>query len=96
MFFKGFAASALLAAQASATIYYAGVAESSGEFGVYSTSILSIMRSCREELRLLTWTKLGATSTPGTGLPGRFGVDYAFINKSAIDVYVDQNKASDS
>lgn len=22
-----------------------------------------------------------ATSTPGTGLPGRFGTDYAFINK---------------
>lgn len=37
---------------------------------------------------------LGATSTPGTGLPGTFGVDYAFINKSAIDVFVDQNKVS--
>jgi endoglucanase len=43
MFFKGFAAAALLAARASATIYYAGVAESSGEFGVYSTSFLSTM-----------------------------------------------------
>ncbi|TVY80822.1 Endoglucanase, partial [Lachnellula suecica] len=69
MFFKSFTAAALLAAKASATIYYAGVAESSGEFGVYS-----------------------ATATPGTGLPGRFGVDYEFINKSAIDIYVDQNK----
>jgi len=29
---------ALLSSTASATIYYAGVAESSGEFGVYSTS----------------------------------------------------------
>jgi len=30
----------------------------------------------------------------GTRLPGTFGVDYAFINKSAIDIYVDQNKVS--
>lgn len=28
----------------------------------------------------------------GTGLPGRFGVDYAFINESAVDIYVDTNK----
>lgn len=55
----------------SATIYYAGVAESSGEFGVWS-----------------------ATSTKGTGLPGRFGVDYAFINNAAVDVMVDQNKVN--
>jgi hypothetical protein len=40
MFFKGVAVAALLAARVSATIYYAGVAESSGEFGVYSKSIL--------------------------------------------------------
>jgi endoglucanase len=60
---------ALLATNAAAKIWYAGVAESGGEFGVYSS-----------------------TATPGTGLPGRFGVDYAFINKSAIDIYVDQNK----
>ncbi|KAH8664379.1 endoglucanase 1 [Xylariales sp. PMI_506] len=53
---------------ASATIYYAGVAESGGEFGVWS-----------------------ATATPGTGLPGRFGVDYAFINESTVDIWVDQN-----
>lgn len=59
----------LLAAGASAKIYYAGVAESGGEFGVYSS-----------------------TATNGTGLPGRFGVDYEFINKSAIDVFVDQEK----
>ena len=52
-----------------ATIFYAGVAESSGEFGVYS-----------------------ANAVNGTGLPGRFGVDYSFISESAIDVYVDQNK----
>lgn len=51
---------------AQATIYYAGVSESSGEFGVYGTK--------------------------GQGLPGAFGVDYAFINQSAVDVYVDQNK----
>jgi len=61
----------LLAAEATATIYYAGVAESSGEFGVYSS-----------------------TATPGTGLPGRFGVDYQFINTAGIDTYVDQNKVN--
>ena len=61
----------LLAVGASARIYYAGVAESGGEFGVYSP-----------------------TATPGTGLPGRFGVDYAFINESTIDIFVDQDKVS--
>lgn len=55
---------------AEATIYYAGVSESGGEFGVYGT--------------------------PGTGLPGTFGVDYQFINSSAVDVYVDQNKVGHS
>jgi len=56
---------------ASATIYYAGVAESGGEFGVWS-----------------------ATSTKGTGLPGRFGVEYAFINPKTIDIFVDQHKVN--
>lgn len=51
---------------AQATIYYAGVSESSGEFGVYGTK--------------------------GQGLPGTFGVDYAFINESAVDIHVDQNR----
>ncbi|OCK98631.1 glycoside hydrolase family 5 protein [Cenococcum geophilum 1.58] len=60
-----------LVAVASAKIFYAGVAESSGEFGAWSS-----------------------TATPGTGLPGAFGVDYAFINKSALDIYVDQNKVN--
>lgn len=65
--------SALLASLsgASATIFYAGVAVSSGEFGVWSP-----------------------TSTPGTGLPGRFGIEYAFINEGAIDTYVDDNKVN--
>ena len=58
-----------LAAAASAKIFYAGVAESSGEFGVYSQ-----------------------TKQKGFGLPGRFGVDYQFIDQKGIDVYVDQNK----
>ena len=66
------------------TIYYAGVgkvgsmpsafdvliaflAESGGEFGVYS-----------------------ATATPGTGLPGRFGVDYEFIHNATVDTFVGQ------
>jgi endoglucanase len=62
-------APALFAANTAATIYYAGVAESGGEFGVYSS-----------------------TATNGTGLPGTFGVDYKFIDESAIDVYVDVNK----
>lgn len=39
MFAKSLTAAALLAARASATIYYAGVAESGGEFGVYSMLI---------------------------------------------------------
>lgn len=38
MFSRSVSALALLAAKAAATIYYAGVAESGGEFGVYSTS----------------------------------------------------------
>ncbi|KEP48093.1 glycoside hydrolase family 5 protein [Rhizoctonia solani 123E] len=29
---------------------------------------------------------------PGTGLPGRFGVDYAFINKSTVDIFVKNDK----
>lgn len=63
-----FLSSLLLAASVSATIFYAGVAESGGEFGVFS-----------------------ANATVGTGLPGRFGVDYAFINKSTVDIFVDQD-----
>ncbi|ERS98715.1 endoglucanase 1 [Sporothrix schenckii ATCC 58251] len=60
-----------LTGQAAATIYYAGVAESGGEFGVWS-----------------------AASTPGAGLPGRFGVDYQFISKSAVDTHIDRNKVN--
>jgi hypothetical protein len=56
---------------ASTTIYYAGVAQSSGEFGVWS-----------------------ATQTPGTGLPGRFGVDYSFISNSGVDIMTDQHKVN--
>ena len=57
------------AASAAAKIYYAGVAESGGEFGVYS-----------------------ATAINGTGLPGKFGVDYAFLNASTVPIWVKQNK----
>lgn len=71
MFSRAILSSVLLAAKAAATIFYAGVAESGGEFAVYSN-----------------------TATPGTGLPGRFGVDYQFINPAAIDIYVDQNKVN--
>ncbi|GAB1314540.1 cellulase [Madurella fahalii] len=56
---------------ASATIYYAGVAQSSGEFGAWSP-----------------------TQTPGTGLPGRFGVDYSFISTSGVDIMTDQHKVN--
>ena len=55
----------------SATIYYAGVAQSSGEFGVWS-----------------------ATSTKGTGLPGKFGTDYQFISNSGVDTMTDKHKVN--
>lgn len=71
MFCRIFTAVTLLAVQATATIYYAGVAESGGEFGVYSP-----------------------TGVVGTGLPGRFGVDYQFINQDTVDIYVDRNKVN--
>ncbi|KAM0157050.1 hypothetical protein ACHAPG_004938 [Botrytis cinerea] len=72
MLLKSFvAAIGAFVASVDATIYYAGVAESGGEFGVYS-----------------------GTGTVGTGLPGVFGQDYAFINTSAIDIYVDKNKVN--
>ncbi|KAF8908490.1 endoglucanase 1 [Gymnopilus junonius] len=36
--------------------------------------------------------EFGVFGVKGQGLPGRFGVDYAFINKSTIDIFVDQEK----
>lgn len=59
------------AATGQAEIFYAGVAESGGEFGVWSPD-----------------GKLGA------GLPGEFGVDYRFIDRKGVDVFVDVNKVS--
>jgi endoglucanase len=41
MFCGIFTVVTLLALKASATIYYAGVAESGGEFGVYSSVLLN-------------------------------------------------------
>ncbi|KIJ53793.1 glycoside hydrolase family 5 protein [Sphaerobolus stellatus SS14] len=38
--------------------------------------------------------EFGVFGTKGQGLPGRFGVDYSFINKSAIDIFVDQEKVN--
>ena len=58
---------------ASAKILFAGVAESGGEFGLYS-----------------------ADATPGTGLPGTFGVDYAFISADTVDIFVEEHKACSS
>lgn len=69
MLFKSLTAIAVLAAAASAKVFYAGVAQSSGEFGVWNEN-----------------------KQKGFGLPGRFGVDYQFIDQKGIDVYVDQNK----
>lgn len=86
MLTKQLAAVALLAGNAAATIYYAGVAESGGEFGVYSMSIGLVLQA-----RL---TNEGSSATVGTGLPGRFGVDYQFINEATVDTYVDQNGVS--
>ncbi|THH04003.1 hypothetical protein EW145_g5838 [Phellinidium pouzarii] len=34
--------------------------------------------------------EFGVFGAKGTGLPGRFGVDFEFINKTAVDIYVDQ------
>ncbi|SPN99057.1 probable Endoglucanase 1 [Cephalotrichum gorgonifer] len=56
---------------ASAKILWAGVAESSGEFGLWSPD-----------------------ATPGTGLPGVFGKDYAFIDESTVDIFVDEHKVN--
>ncbi|KAK0720150.1 glycoside hydrolase family 5 protein [Lasiosphaeris hirsuta] len=56
---------------ASATIFYAGVAEAGGEFGAWS-----------------------ATAQVGTGLPGRFGVDYAFTSASGVDIMADKHKVN--
>ena len=54
---------------ASAEILFAGVAESSGEFGLYSEN-----------------------ATVGTGLPGVFGTDYAFIDEATVDIFIDEHK----
>ncbi|KAF7303586.1 Endoglucanase 1 [Mycena indigotica] len=52
----------------------------------------------------LSWAKLlyvgvnesggefGVFGSKGQGLPGRFNVDYAFINKDTVDIFVDQEK----
>jgi endoglucanase len=52
---------AALIAPTLATIYWAGIDESGGEFA------------------------------PGV-LPGAFGVDYSFVNNSAVDIYVEESK----
>lgn len=38
--------------------------------------------------------EFGTYGVKGTGIPGTFGKDYAFISESAIDTYVDQEKVS--
>lgn len=76
---------ACLTSSASATIFYAGVAESGGEFGKCPTR--EIQRQ-GIDIILGVWS---ADATPGTGLPGAFGVDYKFIDEAGVDVHVDQN-----
>lgn len=61
MFSKYLAPIALLATRVAATIFYAGVDESGGEFGVYGVK--------------------------GQGLPGRFNVDYSFLNASTVPIW---------
>lgn len=92
MFAKSLTAAALLAAKASATIYYAGVAESGGEFSVYS--MLRGRRQLWDENSY--WRRAGDSGEVGFGLPGRFGVDYQFIDEDAIDIYVDENQVNSS
>jgi len=36
--------------------------------------------------------EFGVFGVKGQGLPGRLGVDYAFINKTTVDIFVDQEK----
>lgn len=69
MLVKAYAIAAALMTSTSAKVFYAGVAQSSGEFGVWSQDKIK-----------------------GFGLPGRFGVDYSFIDQKGVDTYVDQNK----
>jgi len=71
MLFKNLSPLVAFVAVVSAKIFYAGVAQSSGEFGVWSQN-----------------------KQKGFGLPGRFGVDYAFIDKKGVDIHIDQNKVN--
>jgi hypothetical protein len=63
-----FIAVALLVAKAAATIYYAGVAESGGEFGVYSRSKIScvpngrLLRNGRQHSNSWHWASRGIRS----------------------------------
>jgi endoglucanase len=85
MFGKSLTLVSLLAAKAAATIWYAGVAESGGEFAVWSMY---------RRVQLQTFTDFPGPDASPVGLPGRLGVEYAFISKPAIDIYVDQNKVN--
>lgn len=76
-----------LAAAAAAKILYAGVAESGGEFGVFSGTATP-----GTGMIIILCVSNDADGVCAVGLPGRFGVDYAFINKSTVDIFVDQDK----
>lgn len=60
-----------LTASSSATIFFAGVAQSGGEFGAWSPN-----------------------AQVGTGLPGRFGVEYSFISTTGVDIMVDKHNVN--
>jgi endoglucanase len=74
-----------LIALSTGKILYAGVNEV-GFFNVILQVLADISQSGGE------FGVFSATATPGTGLPGQFGVDYAFINKTTVDIFVDQEK----
>ncbi len=53
---------------------------------VYTVSIADSLKVIVAKIRE------GSSGTVGTGLPGRYGVDYQFINEATVDIYVNQNK----
>jgi hypothetical protein len=82
MFSKIIPTTALLAGQAAATIYYAGVAESGGEFGVYSmvlhVLVLSLYENngvqvLQERLVPVYQARSESTTSSSTRAPSTFG-----------------------
>jgi len=67
-------------------------------FGSIATFLLSITTAAVGTILYAGVNESGgefgvfAPGQKGFGLPGRLGVDYAFINKSTVDIFVDQEK----